>query len=263
VLVDTHAHLYAHEFDKDREAVIDRAISAGVAAILNIGCDLESSRQAVQSTGRQGIYATVGVHPHDARHFSEWKASIESLAAVAGVVAIGEIGLDYYRNLSEPKVQRDCFAHFIGLSRSLGLPIVIHDRDAHDDVLDMLRLEKGYENGGVLHCFSGDWDMAKKCVDMGFHIGIDGPVTYKNGTRLQEVAERLPLDRLLLETDCPYLTPEPHRGKRNEPAFVRLVAERVAAIRNLPVAELITATGDNAIRLFGLRKGKTLLPANS
>jgi TatD DNase family protein len=262
LLVDTHAHLNAEEFDKDREAVIGRAVAAGVGAIIDIGSDLDSCRKSVALARRPGLYATVGIHPHSARHMAKWVGEIETLAASPGVVAIGEIGLDYYRNLSEPSAQRDCFTHFLGLARSLGLPVVVHDRDAHDDVVDLLRLEHAGDTGGVMHCFSGDVEMAKKCLDMGFYISLAGPVTFRNNARAQQVVRMVPDSRLLLETDCPYLTPEPYRGMRNEPGMVRVIAERASALKGVPPARVVDATGANAQRLFGLNRGRRLVAAN-
>jgi len=262
LLVDTHAHLNDEEFDRDREAVIGRAVSAGIRAIIDIGSDLDSCRKSVKLAQRSGLYATVGIHPHSARHMSEWAREIETLATSPGVVAIGEIGLDYYRNLSEPSAQRDCFVHFLGLARSLGLPVVVHDRDAHKDIVDLLRLEHAGDTGGVMHCFSGDVEMAEKCLDMGFYISLAGPVTFKNNTRAQQVVRMVPDSRLLLETDCPFLTPEPYRGMRNEPGMVRVVAERVAALKGVPSAQVVDVTGANAQRLFGLNKGRRLAAAN-
>jgi TatD DNase family protein len=262
MLVDTHAHLNGKEYDQDREAVIGRAVAAGVGAIIDVGSDLESSRKSVQLAQRAGLYATVGIHPHSARHMAKWVREIERLATSPGVIAIGEIGLDYYRNLSEPSAQRDCFMHFLGLARRMGLPVVVHDRDAHKDTVDLLRLARAGDAGGVMHCFSGDAEMAAECLDMGLYISLAGPVTFENNRRAQQVVKMVPDDRLLLETDCPYLTPEPYRGMRNEPGMVRLIAERVASLKGVSTAYIVDATGANAQRLFGLNKGRRLVAAN-
>jgi TatD DNase family protein len=259
LLVDVHAHLDSEDFDRDREPVIVRAISAGVGVIINAGADLESSRRSVELAARPGIYAAVGIHPHDARHLHRWQADIEKMVGLPGVVAVGEIGLDYYRNLSEPRVQRDCFVHFIGLARRQGLPIIVHDRDAHRDIVDILRLEPAGQAGGVMHCFSGDWEVARACLDLGFYISIGGAVTFRGSSRAQHVAANVPLDRLLVETDCPYMAPDPYRGMRNEPGMVRVVAEKIAAIRSVPTNAVTEATWNNAFRLFGLNKGRTLV----
>lgn len=262
MLIDTHAHLDLERFDRDRESVISRAISAGVTAIINVGFDLQSSRRSVELARRPGFYAAAGIHPHDAKNLAKWEAEIERLLDSPGVVAVGEIGLDYYRNLSTPEEQRRCFAHFISIARKKRLPVIVHDRDAHEDIIDILKAEKAAEVGGVLHCFSGDWDMAKRALDLGFYISFAGPVTYTNATRSQNVAARVPEDRLLVETDCPYLAPHPYRGMRNEPGMVRLVAEKVASLRGLGVEQIIEATGCNAARLFALDKGWRLRTAN-
>ncbi len=262
MLVDTHAHLQSREFDRDRDVVIHRAMSAGVRAIINVGFDLETSQRALKLAQIEGMYATCGIHPHNAKHMTLWAAEVEQLIPSERLVAVGEIGLDYYRNLSAPEAQKECFARMIDLARRVRLPIVVHDRDAHKDILAMLKSEKAEQVGGVMHCFSGDWQMARDCLDMGFFISIAGPVTFKNSSRLQQVAASVPLDRLLIETDCPYLAPEPYRGMRCEPGMVRLVAERVASLRGESPESIQEATWQNAIRLFGLDKEQVLCAAN-
>jgi TatD DNase family protein len=254
MLIDTHAHLDDQKFDDDRAEVIKRAEEAGVAKIINIGYDLPSSRRVVDMLSAwPGFYAAVGVHPHDAATYNPGvESEIRRLASRPGVVAVGEIGLDYYRNLSPAEVQRRVFRRQIGLAREVGLPIVVHEREACADTLRILAEEKAAEIGGVMHCFSGSRETAKICLDMGFYISFAGPVTFKNARRLQEVAGEVPLDRLLVETDCPYLTPEPWRGKRNEPAYVKYVAQRIAAIRGLELEDLAQAVCASACRLFRL-----------
>ena len=260
-LVDTHAHLDFSQFDADRSAVIERAKAAGVAAILNVGADLPSSRQAVALAEQHDcIYAAVGVHPHDARKLDGAAlAELRELARHPKVVAVGEIGLDFYRDLSPRNVQRRAFQAQLAWAAKLGKPVVIHDRDAHDEVMDILAdwaiaLKNSPLDGrlGVLHTFSGDRTMAERAIDLGFSISISGPVTYQNARQLPGIVQMLPLARLLVETDCPFLAPHPHRGKRNEPAYVRLVAERIAALRNIPFDDLAEATTANARRLFEL-----------
>lgn len=261
-LVDTHAHLQSAEFERDCDIVVSRAISAGVVSIINVGFDLETSRKACSMAKSDGFFAAVGVHPHYAKNSARWMAEIEKLASEPGVVAIGETGLDYYRNLSMPSVQRECFVRCIELAKQKRLPLVIHDRDAHDDITSILRSHDAGSYGGVLHCFSGDWKMAKQCLDMGFYVSIAGPVTFRSAQKLQEVAIKVPLDRLLLETDCPYLAPEPYRGMRNEPGMVRLVAEKVASLRGTSVELVCQATTRNAGVLFGLDRGTALRAPN-
>ena len=260
-LIDTHAHLDFSKFDNDRPAAIDRARIAGVAAIVNVGTDLDSSRRAVDLAEQYtDVYAAVGMHPHDAKKLDGAAlAELRELARRPKVVAVGEIGLDFYRNLSPQAVQRRAFQAQLAWAAKMGKPVIIHDRDAHDEIMEVLT---GWALGlkhsplagrmGVLHTFSGDLDMAQEAIDLGFYVSFSGPVTYKNAGQLASVAKALPLDRILVETDCPFLTPHPHRGKRNEPAYVRLVAERIAELRGMPFDELAQATTANAQRLFEL-----------
>jgi len=251
-LTDTHAHLDFPQFDSDREEAIERALAAGVSRILNVGADLASSRRAVAlAKAHPQIYAAVGVHPHDAKTLTEEVLTeLRELARHPQVVAIGEIGLDFYRDLSPRDVQRQAFERQLALARELDKPVIIHDREAHAEVMDTLRRWQGLR--GVLHCFSGSLEMARRAVELGFYISIAGPVTFKNARRLPEIVRQLPLERLLIETDCPYLAPHPHRGERNEPAYVRLVAEAVAEIKGLPLEEVARVTTANTQTLFGL-----------
>jgi TatD DNase family protein len=264
VLIDTHAHLDLPQFDADRNAVVERADAAGVGVIVNAGADVESSRRAVALAAQYpGVYASVGVHPHDAKQVDgEALAALRELARQPKVVAVGEIGLDFYRNLSPQDLQRRAFQAQLAWAARLGKPVIVHDREAHAEVLKALT---GWaaglagsslaERAGVLHSFSGDLLMARRAIDLGFYISISGPVTYQNARRLVEVVQALPLDRLLIETDCPYLTPHPYRGKRNEPAYVQLVAEEIAKIKGLTLDEVSAATTANARRLFELEVG--------
>lgn len=261
VLIDSHAHLDFPQFDADRTDAIDRARAAGVQAIVNVGADLASSQRAVELAAKHdGIYAAVGTHPHDAKKLDGTAlAELRELARRPKVVAVGEIGLDFYRDLSPRDVQRRAFRAQLAWAARLGKPVIIHDRDAHDEILQILTdwaaELKGTQlagRAGVLHTFSGNLSMAEQAIDLGFYISISGPITYENARQLAEIVRILPLDRLLVETDCPYLTPQPHRGKRNEPAYVRLVAERIAALRGIPLDDVAEATTANARRLFGL-----------
>jgi TatD DNase family protein len=252
VLVDTHAHLVDGRFDRDRREVLERARAAGVALIVNVGYDLESSRKSVALAGEfDCVYAAVGVHPHDAAQAPPgYLEELRRLAEGEKVVAVGETGLDYYRNLSPGEVQKKVFREHLALARELELPVIIHDRDAHEDVLGILKKDGPGRAGGVLHCFSGDWEMARVCLEMGFFISIAGVVTFPKSSLLKEIAARVPVERLLVETDCPYLTPEPWRGRRNEPAYVRSVVECVAGLRGMPAGELALVTAQNARSLF-------------
>jgi TatD DNase family protein len=253
MLIDSHAHLDFSQFDDDRDAVVQRARQAGLAAIVNVGTDLPSSERSAELADRHPlIWAAVGIHPHDARTMSpDALDRLARLAAREKVVAIGEIGLDFYRDLSPRDRQRQAFRQQIRLAVELNLPVIIHDRDAHDETLRILRDEQAEKVGGVLHCFSGDLDMAREGMAMGFAIAFGGPITY-GGKKKQDIVRRIPLDRILIETDCPFLTPVPYRGKRNEPAYVRHVAEKIAELRGLSYDEAAEATAGNAARLFGL-----------
>lgn len=254
VLVDTHAHLVDGRFDRDRQEVLERARAAGVALIVNVGYDLESSRKSVALAGEFAcVYAAVGVHPHDAAQAPPgYLEELRRLAKGEKVVAVGETGLDYYRNLSPGEVQKKVFREHLALARELDLPVIIHDRDAHEDVLGILKKDGPGRAGGVLHCFSGDWEMARVCLEMGFFISVSGVVTYPKSSLLKEIAARVPAERLLVETDCPYLAPEPWRGRRNEPAYVRSVVECVAGLRGMSAGELALITAQNARSLFRL-----------
>lgn len=258
-LVDTHAHLDLPQFDADRESVLERSGTAGVGAIVNVGADLASSQRAVAlAGGHPRIYAAVGMHPHDAKQLNgDTLSELGDLAREPKVVAVGEIGLDYYRDLSPRDVQRRAFQAQLAWAAKLGKPVIIHDRDAHQEILEILGdWAAGVKNTrlagrlGVLHTFSGDLAMAQRAMELGFYISVSGPVTYKNARQLPEIVQALPLERLLVETDCPYLAPEPYRGKRNEPAYVRLIGERIAALKGISLAELAAATTANAQRLF-------------
>ena len=264
-LVDSHCHLDHSDFDVDRDAVIARAIENGITRLVNPGGDLPSSRAAVAlAQQHKGIYAAVGVHPHDAKTLDA--AALLELKAMASAhknVAIGEIGLDYFRDLSPRDVQRRAFQAQLELAVELGLPVIVHDRDAHDDMLailsdwsSLLRARRSTLHGraGVLHSFSGDAALAGRALELGFYIGISGPVTYTSAEQTREVVRAVPLERLLVETDAPYLIPQPYRGKqkRNEPAYVRWVALAVAEARGLTLEQVAARTSANATALFGL-----------
>lgn len=252
ILFDTHAHLDDEMFNEDRDEMIRRARQAGVVLIVNVGYSLASSRDSISLADRYDmIYAAVGIHPHDAAEAGPgYLEELEEMASHPRVVAIGEIGLDYYRDLSPRPVQRRVFSEQMALAKKLEKPIIIHDRDAHGDMMDILRREKLGPAGGVMHCYSGSWEMARECLSMGFYISIAGPVTYTNAARLKDVAARVPRDRLLIETDAPYLTPAPYRGKRNEPAHVLYTAEEIARLREMEIEDLGKMCAENGRRLF-------------
>jgi TatD DNase family protein len=302
VLIDTHVHLDFHQFDRDRDAVLARAWQAGLVAIVTIGTNLETSQAAVALTeAYEQVFAAVGFHPHDAKTADDVSlAELHDLARHPKVVAIGEIGLDFYRDHSPRDVQRRVFGQQLQIAAELGKPVVIHSREAHTDTMDILYQwaaqcpapasqprgvlhgkkpgcpdlwsgrngQRGFGGGrpqglfpwkkprpvaGVLHCFSGDLAMAQAAIKLGFFLGVDGPVTYRNARQLPAIVKDLPLDRLLIETDAPFLTPHPHRGKRNEPAYVQLVAEKIAELKNLPLQEVAQVTTANAQALFQIK----------
>ncbi|NLK88226.1 MAG: TatD family hydrolase [Clostridiaceae bacterium] len=255
MLFDTHAHYYDEQYQHDLPETISRAIQNGVGYILTASSDIASSVENITLAQKHSIfYAAVGVHPHNAADLNN--SIISALADFAEnpkVVAIGEIGLDYYYDNSPREAQKIWFAKQISLARNVKLPIIVHDRDAHMDTVNMLKSENAKEVGGVLHCFTGSVEMAKQVLDMGFMISIAGPVTFKNTKKLIEVVKYVPEDMLLVETDSPYLTPEPYRGKRNESAYVKLVAEKVAKIKGRSLDYISEITTSNAKRLFGIK----------
>ncbi|MCL6605994.1 MAG: TatD family hydrolase [Paenibacillus sp.] len=253
-LFDTHTHLDAPEFDEDREEIIARAVETGVSKMINIGFNRETIPTTMKLVESYDfIYAAVGWHPVDAINMTESDLEwVASLCSHKKVVAIGEIGLDYHWDTSPKDVQQRVFRQQIRLARELGMPISIHNRDAHEDVVKILREEKANEVGGVMHSFSGSWETAKMCLDLGFHLSFGGPITFKNAKAPKEVLAKTPLDRLLIETDSPYLTPHPYRGKRNESAHVKLVAEAAAEIKGITWEEMAEITYANALERFGI-----------
>lgn len=258
MLFDTHAHIDDNRFEGETEEVILRAKEQDVSLIVNVGYDLLHARQSIALAEKNDfIYASVGLHPHDAKEGDEvfWE-EIYKLARHPKVVAIGEIGLDYYYDHSPRDVQKEVFRRQIGVAEELQLPIIIHNRDAHQDTLTIVREEKASQVGGVFHAYSGSWEMAQEVLDLGLYISVGGPVTFKNARKIVEVVEKAPLESLLIETDCPYLTPHPYRGKRNEPAYVRFVAEKIAEIKNISFEEVASTTKENGMRLFKIDPSK-------
>lgn len=255
MLIDTHTHLDAEKFDEDREETIARAVEQGVSRMINIGFNRDTIPTTMKlAESYDFIYAAVGWHPQDAITMKEGDLDwIAELCRHEKVVAIGEIGLDYYWDTSPKDVQHAVFRQQIGLARELGMPIVIHNRDAHEDTVRILQEEKAHEVGGVMHSFSGSWETAKLCLNMGFHLSFGGPITFKNAKQPKEVLKQTPIDRLLLETDAPYLTPHPYRGKRNESAYVQFVAEAAAELKGLSFQEIAEKTTQNALERFGIR----------
>ncbi|UCF10327.1 MAG: TatD family hydrolase [Candidatus Bipolaricaulota bacterium] len=251
-LIDSHAHLDDRAFASDRAALIAALHADGIVAI-TVGSSLRSSQEASRlATKHPAVWATVGAHPHGARHVTEATlGAFAQLAARPEVVAVGEIGLDYYRDLSPRDVQRRVFRRQLELARDVDLPVVLHNRESSDDLLSILRAA-GDHHRGVVHSFLGDAALAEAFLELGLHLGVGGPITFPQRGALRAVVAELPLERLLVETDCPYLTPVPHRGKRNEPAYVELVVEEIARVKGLPSDAVAAATTENAVRLFAL-----------
>ncbi|MDD4334738.1 MAG: TatD family hydrolase [Desulfotomaculaceae bacterium] len=249
---DTHAHLNDKAYDADRDEMIQRARQAGITLIVNIGFNLTSSRESIDLADSYDlIYASVGIHPHDAAEAGPgYLLELQKMARHPKVVAIGEIGLDYFRDLSPRPVQRKVFLEQMALAKKLQKPIIIHDRDAHGDMMDILRKEKLGPAGGVMHCYSGSWEMARELLAMGFYLSIAGPVTFPNASKSKEVAAKVPADRLLIETDAPYLAPMPYRGRRNEPAHILYTAAEIARLRGIKKEDLVQMCAENGRKLF-------------
>lgn len=254
MLIDSHAHLDMKEFEKDREATLNRAFEGGITHIIAIGTDLSSSLKVLDLANRYDfIYSSVGYHPHNATDMDQ--QSLEELARLVSepkIVAWGEIGLDFYRRHAPPHLQLQAFKRQLEMAIDFNLPVIIHDRDAHTEVLRVLQETGGGERKGVIHCFSGSYDMAMTLIEMGYHISIPGTVTYRNALQVQEVASKMPLEHMLLETDAPFLAPVPKRGKRNEPLFVIYTAQKIAELRDMDFQDVARQTSENAKRLFSL-----------
>ncbi|MBW1646091.1 MAG: TatD family hydrolase [Deltaproteobacteria bacterium] len=256
VLFDSHSHLNMEAFAADLDEVLERAFAAGLVGVTVIGTTVADAIRAVEIASRhERVYATVGIHPHEVKEATEQGYQVlRSLAAHDKVVAYGEIGLDFFRNHSPRPRQLEEFAYQLHLAGELELPVVIHDREAHREVLEIIRREHGYRHGGVIHCFSGDYRLAAAFVDLGFKISIPGTITFPKNQLQAEVVRRLDLADLLIETDCPYLAPVPFRGKRNEPLYVRYVAEAIAEIKQVAVEKVAEQTCRNAQDLFGIQE---------
>lgn len=254
MFIDSHAHLDMKDFDKDRNLVIERAVDAGITHILSIGIDLNSSIRAHRLTQEYDfIFSSVGYHPHNAEKMGvDALKELGEMTSESKIVAWGEIGLDFYRRRSSPEKQIQAFEQQLDMAIDLNLPVIIHNREADQKVFEIISKRGESYNRGVIHCFSGTHDLAMAFIQMGFYISIPGTVTYKNAFNVQDVASRIPLDRMLVETDAPFLTPVPKRGKRNEPLFVTYTVQKVANLRNIDVQEVARRTSENAKRLFRL-----------
>jgi TatD DNase family protein len=257
MFVDSHAHIDGPEFDADRDEMLERAQAAGVTTILNVGTGDPHSgvfERAIETGGRHDhIYTAIGVHPHDARFYDDnAEQKIKQLFETGGrVIAWGEIGLDFHYNNSPQDVQIEVFKRQLRAAREVGVPVIIHTREAETETIEILQSEySGAERRGVFHCFSGSRDLARRALDLGFAISFSGIVTFRKADELREIAKEVPLDRLLIETDCPFLAPVPYRGKRNEPAYVIEVARCIAELRGLPLEEIARITTENFEYLF-------------
>jgi len=250
--IDSHAHLEMSDYDHDRDEIIKRAVDQGIDKIVTIGIDKKECTQAINLAATYPfIYVALGLHPHNAKNSANHLYDfIRENAQNVKVVALGEMGLDFFKNWSPRDDQITCFHDQLALARELKLPAIIHDRNAHEETLRILRKERAWETGGVIHCFSGDFKMAAACIDMGFFISIPGTITFKNAAILQDVVNKIPLENLLIETDAPFLAPVPFRGKRNEPAYVRYVAEKIAEIKKVSLETVASVTTYNANLLF-------------
>lgn len=254
MIFDTHAHYDDEQFDEDREVLLASMADAGITNIVNVGASLETSSKTLELAHKYDfIHAAVGVHPSEVAELDEDKFELLREWSQDGrCVAIGEIGLDYHWPEPSPELQKKWFARQLQLARQQRLPVIIHSRDAAADTLEVMKENHAEEIGGVVHCFSYSKEIAKICVDMGFYIGIGGVVTFKNGKKMKEVVEQTPMDKILLETDCPYLAPEPNRGRRNSSLNLPLVVDAIAAIKGISPEEVIRITEDNAKRMYGL-----------
>lgn len=259
-VVDAHAHTWSREFDGEYGTVIQRAWDAGLVAVVEVGTGVDTSLRALDLARRDPrVHAVAGLHPHDAKQLRQERPGLERLVGDGGFVAVGEIGLDFYRNLSPPEAQYESFLWQLDLAVEHALPVVIHSRNADEESFEVLRAWSqrvgpylgGEREIGMMHCFSGDFELAERYLEIGFLVSVPGTVTYANNTRGQQVARELPSNGMLIETDCPYLTPQPYRGKRNEPALVVETARAVAAMRGETPEQVARATAENAARLFG------------
>ncbi|HTZ40646.1 MAG TPA: TatD family hydrolase [Syntrophales bacterium] len=253
MVIDSHAHLEMAPFDRDRDQVVKRAKDAGVEVIVTVGTTVVDCRKALEITRRYpGVYAVIGIHPHEVKDIKgETYDTLKEMAKHEKVVAYGEIGLDFFRNLSPRGTQIHRFGEQLELASELGLPVVIHDRDAHRETMNLLKGWNGSRRG-IIHCFSGDYPMARQCIDLGFCISIPGTVTFEKNENLRSIVRELPLESLLVETDCPYLTPNPFRGKRNEPAYVIHTTRKIAEIKGKTFEEVAAVTTGNAKALFNI-----------
>lgn len=260
-LIDSHCHLDMDAYTEDLDKVLLDAHENGVKSVITIGIDVKSSRKAIELAKKYSmVYANVGIHPHDAGNID--RSDLDTISSIIdkereNIVGYGEIGLDFVKRYSEPETQKKIFSDQLFIARDFGLPIIIHDREAHDEILEILTSAAPFDQGGVMHCFSGDTEFAKRVLDLGLHISIPGIVTFKNATALKKVAQNIPLSSMIIESDGPFLAPVPYRGKRNEPLFVLYTAKEIATLRELSLEEVAQATTSNATKLFNLSPSLT------
>lgn len=254
MLIDSHAHLDDKRFDRDREKVIEDLKSNGVEIVIDPGCDILTSVKAVSLAKKYDcIYAAVGIHPHEAEDMDDETIDVlRNLSENKKVVAIGEIGLDYYYDNSPRDLQKKWFEKQVELAKEVDLPIIVHDRDAHQDTFDIIKKHSGDNLRGVIHCYSGGIELAKEFVKLGFYISFAGPITFKNAKVSKQVVKELPMDKILIETDSPYLTPHPHRGKRNEPLYVSFVAREIAELKDMDYDDVVEQASKNTRELFNI-----------
>jgi len=249
---DTHAHYCDKRFNEDRDEILGSMVDGGVSLILNSGSSLRSSKFSIEMADKyQFVYASVGVHPHDAKSMTDGTVGeLEALLSHPKAVAVGEIGLDYHYDFSPRDVQRERFREQLELARRLWLPVIVHEREALQDTLDMVREYRDLT--GVFHCFSGSWETAKIVLDLGWYLSFTGVITFKNARRALEAVEKMPADRIMLETDCPYMAPDPMRGQRNSSLFLPYIAAKIAEVRGVDVDEVAALTMANGKRFFGI-----------
>ncbi len=255
LLIDSHAHLQWEDFGSDIDEVVKNGSNVGVKVIINVGYDFKACKKTLELADRHdGLYAAIGIHPHNAKSLNKnILQSLRELSQHSKVVAIGEIGLDYFRNLSPREMQRNAFEAQINLADELNLPIVVHSRDAQSETLEILSKNKNKIKDGVMHCFSGSLETAERCLKLGLKISLAGPITFPNAYKLHDIVRKTSLDNILLETDCPWLAPQPKRGKRNEPAFLIYTANKISELKQIPLADVASITSQNTKRLFHIK----------
>ena len=255
MIFDTHAHYDDERFDEDREELLLSLRDKGVGTVVNVGASVESTKKTFELAKKYDfMYGAVGIHPEDVESLDESHMELlKELAADEKIVAVGEIGLDYHYDEPEKDIQKKWFARQLDIAYELDMPIIIHSREAAADTLDIMKSHHGEELSGVIHCFSYSTEMAKVYLDMGYYLGIGGVVTFKNSKKLKEVVKMTPLERIVLETDCPYLTPEPHRGKRNDSSYLKHVVECISELKNISAEEIISTTTENARKMYRLK----------